>query len=140
MDSFVPCSEESGWKALQRLFLSEYFDPICYWIMKVSLLQDNDYISEKYRNMKNTFKFGTVVDRPSLRVEKKNCNLSDNCGESENHLVLICLRRFGKYNVSTWLEKGNFYQYCFLCVKAFVAIRVRNKISLKLHFQKCNFG
>jgi len=44
--------------------------------MKVSLLQDNDYISEKYRNMKyrnmkNTFKFGTLVDRAFFTRREK---------------------------------------------------------------------
>lgn len=39
--------------------------------MKVSLLQDNDYISEKYRNMKNIFKFGTVVDRAFFTRREK---------------------------------------------------------------------
>ena len=39
--------------------------------MKVSLLQDNDYISEKYRNMKNTFKFETVVDRAFFTSREK---------------------------------------------------------------------
>lgn len=69
--------------------------------MKVSLLQDNDYIceksrNEKYRNMKNPFKFGTVVDGAFFTDREKELQSIGQLLESENHLVLISPRRFGK--------------------------------------------
>lgn len=69
--------------------------------MKVSLLQDNDYIceksrNEKYRNMKNPFKFGTVVDGAFFTDREKELQTIGQLLESENHLVLISPRRFGK--------------------------------------------
>lgn len=69
--------------------------------MKVSLLQDNDYIceksrNEKNRNMKNPFKFGTIVDGVFFTDREKELQDIGQVLKSENHLVLISPRRFGK--------------------------------------------
>lgn len=46
--------------------------------------------------MKNPFKFGTVVDGAFFTDREKELQTIGQLLESENHLVLISPRRFGK--------------------------------------------
>ncbi len=67
----------------------------------VSLLGVNDYLcekfrNEKFRNMENPFKFGSLVDAPYFTDRVKELEYIVQFLKSENHLILISPRRFGK--------------------------------------------
>ena len=52
--------------------------------------------NEKFRNMRNPFKFGTIVDGQYFTDRTKELQYVKQILQSENHLVLISPRRFGK--------------------------------------------
>ena len=52
--------------------------------------------NEKFRNMRNPFKFGTIVDGQYFTDRTKELQYVEQILQSENHLVLISPRRFGK--------------------------------------------
>ena len=55
-----------------------------------------EYRNEKYRNMKNPFKFGSIVDEPYFTNRVEEIEKLKNVLNSENHLIIISPRRFGK--------------------------------------------
>ena len=55
--------------------------------------------NEKFRNMRNPFKFGTVVEDEFFTDRIKEVQYIKQMLDSENHLVLISPRRFGKSSV-----------------------------------------
>lgn len=55
--------------------------------------------NEKFRNMKNPFKFGTIVEGEFFTDRVQEVAYIKQFIESENHLVLISPRRFGKSSV-----------------------------------------
>ena len=62
--------------------------------------------NEKNRNMKNPFKFGTVVEGEFFTDRKKELQMLTQTINSENHLVLISPRRFGKTSLVCKALKG----------------------------------
>ena len=52
--------------------------------------------NEKFRNMKNPFKYGTIVEDEYFTDRVNELNQIIRLMNSENHLVLISPRRFGK--------------------------------------------
>ena len=52
--------------------------------------------NENFRNMNNPFKFGTIVDGQYFTDRTKELQYVEQILKSENHLVLISPRRFGK--------------------------------------------
>ncbi len=70
----------------------------------------NDYEksrNEKSRNMKNPFKFGTVVEADYFTDRVEEVNYINRFIESPNHLILISPRRFGKSSVVAKAVKQN---------------------------------
>lgn len=79
-------------KDLKNLILS---------VMVSMTLTDNLYIcekfrNEKFRNMKNPFKYGTIVEDEFFTDRTQELQQIQRLMDSENHLVLISPRRFGK--------------------------------------------
>lgn len=54
------------------------------------------YRNEKYRNIENPFKFGTLVDNQYFTDRIEELEQINRTLNSPNHLILISPRRFGK--------------------------------------------
>lgn len=63
---------------------------------------------------KNPFKFGTVVDNEFFTNRKKEINKIHSILASENHLILISPRRYGKTSLINKVIKGTDRPYIFL--------------------------
>lgn len=67
-----------------------------------------NFRNEKNRNMENPFKFGTIVDGKFFTDRTQKLQYVQQVLRSENHLVLISPRRFGKSSlVNKALEQTN---------------------------------
>ena len=64
-------------------------------LKKVSYICEK-YRNEKYRNMENPFKFGTLVDNEYFTDRVTEQQHVSSMLDSPNHIVLISPRRFGK--------------------------------------------
>ncbi len=85
-----------------------------YFFILASLQNELKYISyiceksriEKSRNMNNPFKFGTIVDGEYFTDRVAEQEKVREILASENHLILISPRRFGKTSLVQKVTKG----------------------------------
>ena len=107
--------ENISCKVISFLFISNLFIKGLFCnINKLDEYKGDEYISyiceksriEKSRNMNNPFKFGTIVDGEYFTDRVAEQEKVREILASENHLILISPRRFGKTSLVQKVTKG----------------------------------
>lgn len=91
--------------------------------------------NEKFRNMNNPFKFGSVVDEPYFTDRIKELAYLKHSMDSANHIVLISPRRFGKTSLVRKAVKEMNRPYIFINLQMAVSAESLASLLLKEIFK-----